>query len=215
MVAKMEEGEADLNAAGWAQPFDYTLWCMILGTIFFSGMVYWCLIRMKGKRNGSPNDDELEEQVGLVDATVSAAFNFTTQAEFEGSRLHMRFFAFSMSFLALVIITSYTANLTSFLVVERSRIYYNSLEEAVQQGARICVWRGSAGEEDLRSMYPTAKLVLRESTEELYDAVRAGDCDINIESIGDWDMNQRKRNLNPECNSEYSTCSMPYLDGGK
>lgn len=211
MVVKNTGSEYSTNKAnisGWAEPFARDLWLLIIAFIVVSGVVYWLMLRLDScatrSGTGSAEEDEEEERVTLVRATTDAAFNFTSHTHLPASnKTHVQIFAFSLSFLALVIITSYTANLTSFLVVDKKPHRYNSIEEAVRSGARICVWSGTASETRLKSMFPTAAFVPRSHEKESLQSLHNDICDVAVVSISGWSTYQRQTDVNGQCDLEW------------
>lgn len=199
----LSTGEA--NISGWAKPFGRDLWLLIIFSILVSGIVYWSMVRLgkTGGANASTMDPHDEELVTLVGATTASAFNFTSHTHLPAKKTHIQLFAFSLSFLALVVITSYTANLTSYLVVDKKPHRYNSIEEAVRSGARLCVWSGTASETRLNSMFPTASFVPRSDEKSSLQSLHDDTCDVAIVSISSWISYQRQSEVNGKCDLEW------------
>jgi len=95
------------------------------------------------------------------------------------SSLSMKFLIFGFSFLILMTVSCYVANLTVFLVQSRVTNTIDSMEQAIGNGLRICAH--PAIEVDLKAMWKAAKFVFNHDVAEyegLFQMYDAGKCDI-------------------------------------
>jgi hypothetical protein len=90
----------------------------------------------------------------------------------------------------VLILTSYTSNLTYMLVRRTNNVQYKNIDEAVQKGASMCMI--NARIEPLLALYPTAVIAAgpdgKPGFEERYDAfkaLQAGLCQVSLAQLED------------------------------
>jgi len=97
------------------------------------------------------------------------------------SSLSMKFLIFGFSFLILMTVSCYVANLTAFLVQSRVTNTIESMEQAIGNNLRICAH--AAIEVDLKAMWKGAQFVFNYDGTEyegLFQMYDAGKCDILV-----------------------------------
>lgn len=128
------------------------------------------------------------------------AITFTGQFEFKPSTNSARIFTASLAFWSLIIMSAYTANLASFLVVQNTpSITINTVEDAVRNNYRICVIQGTSSDEAMAKAYPEARVVKVSTEEENYSQLRNGMCDISLNTVSSWEEYRMNRNVNGDC----------------
>lgn len=206
MVAKRKEKSYENQKFlrilfAWLAPFSIGVWALIAFTILSSGLIYWMMERL------DPDLDQICSQKKYVSPAIHtffAALTFTGHYEFRPRTHASRLFSFSLSFWALVIMATYTANLASFLIVTKpDPITVNSLEEAVQKGFRLCTTMGFASETVVMKDFPTATFIRRKSERLTYEGVRENICDVAITNRDGWRTYEQNVNFNPDCNLEW------------
>ncbi|GFH57882.1 hypothetical protein CTEN210_14358 [Chaetoceros tenuissimus] len=111
--------------------------------------------------------------------------------------------SFSMSFFAMLLFASYTANLASFLVIEKTNmaVQVNTVNDIVQLGKSMCIWGTTAGEEIIRKTFPGATLVDHfRNDEEVLLGVKEGQCDYAIVSLASYNLFRGMEAVNDDCN---------------
>lgn len=111
----------------------------------------------------------------------------------------------SWSFFTLLTISAYTANLTTFLVVKNSpTATLQSMEDAVAQGAPICVFGPSVETVRLtRQLYPGMKLVEKQTMTGVIEAVMGGECAGGISTTATWSVDVGRKQMNPKCDLDF------------
>jgi len=196
--AKQKEPEDRLELWGWLEPFSTTVWFVIVATIFGSAAVYFALERI------DPNSDISEEQLTYMETVWMFGTAVTGQFEFAPKTNAARLFTFSISFWALLVISAYTANLAAFLVKRNQSvtIQLDTIEQAINNGKKMCVWKGSNTDISISKEYPAfadGKNYIRASQEGSYKKVLSGECDIVITEQATWDQFQVVRGINGNC----------------
>ena len=165
-----------LDLWSFLEPFETVLWLMIIATVIFSGLAYWLIEHW----NKSAESRELYTQP--IASIFYAAIAFTGHYQIAPRTHPARLLSFSLTFCALIVSSSYTANLASFLVSPRVYNYqYSTLEDVVANGATLCMQGGGILLETLKTEYPGIKIVGKESEKEIFSGLRLpisdGGCD--------------------------------------
>lgn len=108
---------------------------------------------------GDLHGKDVYSQISISLYLTTATFTSAGGQQFTPHSNAGRLFAFSWALWCLLTVSSYTANLASFLVVKRSAASgINSIQDAIQQNAQICVWGDAADYELMRAEFPLANL---------------------------------------------------------
>ena len=108
---------------------------------------------------GDLHGKDVYSQISISLYLTTATFTSAGGQQFTPHSNAGRLFAFSWALWCLLTVSSYTANLASFLVVKRSAASgINSIQDAIQQNAQICVWGNAADYELMRAEFPLANL---------------------------------------------------------
>ena len=196
-----EETQSDrFSDWGWLAPFDRAVWFMILVTIFLSSGVYWLLHRLDPLRRQTDMDP--------IETTWKFATAAAGQFEFDPQTGPSRLFTFSIAFWSLLIVTAYTANLASFLVIrsQKSGFQVQSVAQSVQLNRRMCVWRASQTDDSITKAFPTyasSPRFIRTSQRGVYEGLRNGECEIALTEMSTWDVFQNDQEVNPDCNLQW------------
>mmetsp|Transcript_9718 Transcript_9718/g.14976 ORF Transcript_9718/g.14976 Transcript_9718/m.14976 type:complete len:591 (-) Transcript_9718:22-1794(-) len=205
MVAKKEKDSKNNKFLyilfAWSNPFSVGVWIMIGITILLSGFIYWIMEKI------DPETDQIcsqKEYLSPAMHTFLAAQSFTGHFEFKPRTHAARLFSLSLSFWALVIGASYTANLASFLVVTKmDSDTIDTVETAVRKGLRLCTVKGFASEAVVMKRFPNTKFVRRSTELTLYQGVREEICDIAITQRDSWRTYQQLPAFNGDCDLEW------------
>ena len=110
------------NLSGFTEPFTVKLWIVIIILINVVLLCMWMLerlspygLRERGKRNKDNCTFSLEETMWFTWSLILSSFDVEIRPKSTGTRC----IAVCFSFCLLILITSYTANLAAFLVVEQ------------------------------------------------------------------------------------------------
>ncbi len=108
--------------------------------------------------------------------------------------------SFSMAFFSVLIVSAYTANLASFLVVQKaSNVQINTVNDIMKIGGSICVYRSTSVEDELRRTYPNALLVPKNDDKDVMMGVVDGSCDYGILALASYELNKGISEVNSDC----------------
>ena len=187
----------------FAAPFTPQLWAFFCLTTVLTAIAYLFLERRKNQtdiRPGAPLYEKVGNIVylGFVQATGGGGYDPST-----GSG---KLVLLSYSFLILLVVSAYTANLATFLVtpdvpsgVDRSgmTVSYASLETAVDAGAKVCVYDGTPAHEWLLENHPDADVVPTASVP--HSGLAAGECDVAVATELNYQFALVDEELNKGC----------------
>ena len=174
-------------------PFTTWLWFAIAVSSCFSGFVYWLLERLNANSDMGYGVENPISTVFHAAMTVVGHFNFhpaTTAA---------KLLSFSWCFYCLICGSAYTANLASFLVARSNTARIESIDEAVQLKAPVCIQAAGIEDETLTARYPTINLVRKTTQEEVFQALLNGDCLIAATQASAFEVHQRNADINVDC----------------
>lgn len=194
MVGLEQTGSSELELWSFLDPFSIGVWVMIGVTIVVSGLVYWFLDWF------DTDSDSLELDKRPGQSMFLAALTFTGHFEFRPESRSAQIFTVSLSFWALIMMSAYTANLASYLVVQNTpSVEINSISDAVVNGYRMCVVRSTSPDNALSKAWPEAKIVRTQTELEMFERVRNGTCEVLFTSISGWKEYKEDKTVNGDC----------------
>jgi ABC-type amino acid transport substrate-binding protein len=111
---------------------------------------------------------------------------------------------FSLTLLGLLVVSVYTANLASFLVVQRQPTYrVETIRQAVLVGAPICVRDKVDAQEYINDKYPTAILRSQPTEADVYLALQAKECEVAAVPLSEFRIYERDAEVNKGCSLEW------------
>lgn len=116
----------------------------------------------------------------------------------------------------MLISAAYTANLASLLVVRSAgEPVVTDIEDAMQRGLKICVHGTSYSETYLKQTYPGIEpLLVPTAKDELYSALRGGECELMVAYKQSFDTSTRRPEDNPTCTLQWQGRKIqPLMDG--
>lgn len=144
-----------------------------------------------------------------------SAITFTGQFEFKPTTNSARIFTASLAFWSLIVMSAYTANLASFLVVQNTpSITIDTLGDAVRNNYQICVLENSNADEAVTKAYPGARIVRTPSEQETYTQLREGMCDIALNTVSSWQEYRMDRSVNGDCRLTWIGRNLRQGEGG-
>jgi hypothetical protein len=168
------------------------VWLVIIATYIFSGICYR-FIHKFGKGEDVNN-------TGTKGINLFSSFMYINQQhEFSPKSNAGRIFAFSMSFFSMLVISSYTANLVSFLVLREKKLFVPSYKEAEGGQHPVCVWKDTSAHNFLLEHYPDSVFVELETKDEMYDSLNQGKCTIVSDTAWSWQEYERNKKFNKKC----------------
>lgn len=179
----------------WSQPFTASVWFLLLFTMIITGIVSMML------------DPQLREKTEttthyLLSNVHASLIVFTGHMDLDPNTHAGQLVSFSLSFFAMLMLSAYTANLASFLVIEKASlaVQVNTIGDIVRLQKSMCVYKQSATQEAVASVYKDAIFVERENDKDALIGLRDDDCDFAILGISSWEELEKSPEVNEGCN---------------
>ncbi|CAB9499480.1 expressed unknown protein [Seminavis robusta] len=193
-----EEIADEINFANWLRPYEPQVWALTIFTVILSGLVYQWIEWLQDERDGRSLWVWWQENWYL------SCLNFTQAYEYQPTSLAGRLFGVSMAIWALVMTATYTANLASLLV---DRVPVGFVVETVDQvavyGFKICVWEGTYADVLIKTNYPSATRIQKQTEEGLYEGLHRGECEYAANAKASFDKHRHTRERNPFCDLQW------------
>eukprot|EP00546_Thalassionema_frauenfeldii_P015463 CAMPEP_0178929458 /NCGR_PEP_ID=MMETSP0786-20121207/20608_1 /TAXON_ID=186022 /ORGANISM="Thalassionema frauenfeldii, Strain CCMP 1798" /LENGTH=481 /DNA_ID=CAMNT_0020605711 /DNA_START=445 /DNA_END=1890 /DNA_ORIENTATION=+ len=198
IVGKKIESRSQLLFGTFLLPFHAGVWIMILVTIVLSGTVYWILDVLDRR------SDKRRLHKDPIENIFITGVAFTTHFEFKPRTKIAWGFALSVSFWSMIVASAYTANLASFLVRQNTPyLQIDSVEDAVNNGKKICVLEGTGVEQRLTSDFrdQDANFIQKSIKSEIFQAVLDDECEFAAVAKDYWETH--KQSLDLSCKLEW------------
>ena len=176
---KKDETVADILAKPFS-PFDVVLWMWIIAYVAFSALVTAI--------TDTHNLDDFENP-GFVPRYFKSFFLNATGyvkggPENSPKSVPARVATWGFGFFCMIVLTSYTANLASLLVAQRTANTIDSIEAAIE--ARLPLCNLGALMNEFKTLYPAANFVACGDEHEMLVRAHTGDCGAFVNSNGHW-----------------------------
>ncbi|CAF4488151.1 unnamed protein product, partial [Rotaria sp. Silwood2] len=176
---------SQLNFLFFLKPFSWTLWLLILGTVFYASILIWFFQPKNADTQG--NDKEyltIEQSISYTICIILGKgpfFNVSTRAG--------RFLTYGLHALQIILLAIYTASLLASIIIENFKPTISGIDD-IRNGKilpnRIGILVGSQAEEyylnsisqDKKDYYPL------KTANEVYTSLIDGDIDVAIWSNG-------------------------------
>jgi len=187
----------------WCQPFTIGVWLSLLGTLLVSAFVA-ILLEENNTRQSMFNRNSFRSKFNSWSITSNlykSFMAFTGHLDMQPNTRPGAIVSLSLSFFAVLMLSAYTANLASFLVIENSttRAEIEEIADIVANGMSMCVIKDGAKHEILKDFYPNAKFVTSTTEEAVYLDLGNGMCDYAISGVSAWREFERKQSANAGC----------------
>lgn len=198
MVRKVKEIDDSFQLIALLMPFTWGVWLLILAIIIITGLVYYAIEYI------GCDGDTKKMELTLRESLFQAFLNMTGHSLHDPKQPGTRLITCTTCFLFLVLLASYTANLTSFLVIKNTPdLVINDIQDVIKNNLRVCVLRSSTSETFMRERYETARLVEKETIEKSYLGLDSEECDVVLTTIGTWTKNKGNIVYNKDCRKEW------------
>ena len=205
MLITVEESHRKNSYWNFLLPFSGYLWFAILGSVLFQGFLSAFLEKLEMGENPLSNLYKL--------STHSLTLSYHTWGSYIGAgtithvKTSTKILNVGYMVVVFVLVSTYTANMASFLLVQATtKIGVSSIEQAVQERASVCVIAGSNAQSQLATFYPGVRIVTfpdvssAADTHIMYRRLREGACDAAVSAKIDWQTNVVLKKSNPLCN---------------
>ena len=198
IVQPVSKTNKEFNLWNFLDPFHGGLWLTLVCTIVATGLVYYVL------ELWNHNSDEPDLECNPIISIFYAAVTYTGHYELNPQTHPSRLVGFSFTFWTLIVVSSYTANLASFLVSQGGlKFKYGTIDKILQNNAHVCVQKGGAVESFLMKQYPNLILVPKFPDEEMMKSLRykrnEGGCDVVAHQRYTFQIYRNFRETNPDC----------------
>ena len=173
-------------------PFTSIVWLLIFCTIIVSGIVYHIIDY--AIHRGNPEEGER-----LGGNLFKTALAFMCDNTFDPKFAANRILIVSISFLSLILVAAYTANLATFLVNNNQKRNIDTFEDVIKFEYRVCVHRGTQNVILVQSEYPKARYVEKATLLEVYQGVSNKECQVGLTTVEDYKTYQNRIEYNPNC----------------
>lgn len=183
-------------------PFTNRLWMVILAIIVSNGVLHWLI---------DPSHHR-EKHITLFRSLYLSLVTFTGKESMEPEKPAGSVLGGTYSFIVLVIVAFYTANLASMSTSRSIKVgLLTSLETAGNDP--ICVLTGSTAAAVVQTYYPSVQLVQRNSVTELMDALNEQTCFGAVMTQSDWDVAQLQSESHRNCDVDVVGHSIRTFNG--
>ena len=166
----------------WSDPFTPGVWLLLLVTLIFTGCV--ALYLDPNSRGGKFPTFDI-----LLSNLQTSLIAFTGSIELHPSTHAAKAVSLSLSFFAMLMLSAYTANLASFLVIEKSSVALevNTVGDIVKFGKTICIDGSAAPREAIEQDYPNAIFIEKNGDEDSLLGLKNDECDYAILGLSSWE----------------------------
>jgi Ligand-gated ion channel len=179
-------------------PFHLTLWLGATLAVLVTGIVYWIL------EIWNVDADERQLECKPLASIFYAAITFTGHNELQPQTHPARLVGFSFTLWALIVGSSYTANLAGFLVSPRVAVFKAAtIQDVLKTKAYVCVQEGGAISKLLTTKYPSINLVPKSPDQAIFEGLRqprsSGGCDAVAHEYNTYEIYEHLREVNSDC----------------
>jgi len=187
-----QKGGAVINWWSWKEPFSNNVWMIIVLTIIVSAIFYTIFESPTQPR-------KMGHSLYGMAMSLSQRFEFIPRTR-AGQILWL-----GITFWSLIITSTYTANLAGFFINVQPDLRIESIDDALTRGLSICVQEDYLSHVYMLRTYPQAKLVAKSGEEHNGDirGLLAGDCNLALSSVNEWDEAKINKEFNGDCNLEW------------
>jgi Ligand-gated ion channel len=198
LIQKSSQNKTMVNLWSFLDPFHPSLWGGVVLAIIVTGIVYWVL------EIWNVDADERQLECKPVASIFYAAITFTGHYELRPQTHPARLVGFSFTFWALIVASSYIANLAGFLVSPRVVVFkYSTIDDVRNSKAYVCVQEGGAISKVLASKYPGMRVVPKSPDQAIFEGLRLphdqGGCDVIAHQYNTYEIYEHLREVNEDC----------------
>lgn len=185
----------------WNRPFTVDVWLAIVGTIIITGFFLYLI----QEHLSQTADGATSRGMNVFECayTISQCFMlFTGHFNVEPKTKSAQLLGISMAFFTLLIVSAYTANLVSFLVVENTvnnALQIESVTDIFRLQKSMCIFGGTSTQIQIQSLNSDAIFKKYPSDDESLLGLKNGECDYAILGKSGWDIFERKASINGAC----------------
>lgn len=182
-------------------PFKREVWFLIGITVLITALLTFLIDYIDGRRLGKKSQEKPSLSMTCFNTSMALLGQLP---DYNPKSVPTAIITFSSALMFVLVLSSYTANLTSFLVVSRqSKESVSDLNDIVGRDKRICVKLGTAMDTYVTTAFPSYKKIKRILVRnEMYMALNDGKCDYLFTTKDVWNAKKFDIKANPDCNLE-------------
>jgi hypothetical protein len=197
-IVQSSQSKRVVDLWSFLDPFHLTLWLGATLAVVITGIVYWIL------EIWNVDADERQLECKPLASIFYAAITFTGHNELQPQTHPARLVGFSFTFWALIVGSSYTANLASFLVSPRVAVFKAAtIQDILKTKAYVCVQEGGAISKLLTTKYPSVNLVPKSPDQAIFEGLRqprsSGGCEAVAHEYNTYEIYEHLREVNFDC----------------
>mmetsp|Transcript_18546 Transcript_18546/g.27819 ORF Transcript_18546/g.27819 Transcript_18546/m.27819 type:complete len:572 (-) Transcript_18546:378-2093(-) len=185
------------NFFSWSAPFGLGVWLFLVATLILTAFIYM-LLEESDWRTYSVAIFCDKVFIYLYKAFLAFCGHVDINAQTKAGGL----VSISLSFFALLMLSSYTANLVGFLVQQKIETNSNiqTVEDIVNAGLTMCILGDSAKHQVIKQSFPNSVLHEVPTEKDVFVALNKGLCNYAITAASAWEEFERSDEINSKCN---------------
>jgi hypothetical protein len=194
LVAKDEGIEAEVYLFGLFRPFTKGVWVLAWATVIVSGIVHQILEYWSNKQ------EDRSPWQWFMDSHYLSLLNATQNYEYAPNSASGRIFGVSMAMWSLVMTATYTANLASLLIKQRStQLLVDTIEKVAALGVPICTHSNTNADIIIETEFEKVIRIPKATKLEAYEALQLRECGLLAGQLDGWLGYQVNNRYNSEC----------------
>eukprot|EP00403_Amphidinium_massartii_P004114 CAMPEP_0178378160 /NCGR_PEP_ID=MMETSP0689_2-20121128/4284_1 /TAXON_ID=160604 /ORGANISM="Amphidinium massartii, Strain CS-259" /LENGTH=499 /DNA_ID=CAMNT_0019998223 /DNA_START=72 /DNA_END=1567 /DNA_ORIENTATION=+ len=213
-----EEEETSLqdDLTAWSLPFTPALWMTFVAVSIGTAFLYFGLEAEKNTEDlGGHHRGAFTR---FLDAQYLGLVLFTQSGGYAPHTGWGKLLVLTYSFMILLLISSYTANLAATLVTVSRAKGCSNLDLCLAQGKKVCVQRATAYDEWLTTSnaFPYLRNDARvvRTNDEPFTGLAEGRCEVVLESKESFEASLLRSDVNADCNLEQVGSDLKHFLGG-
>jgi hypothetical protein len=209
LVGFKEDESNNSDLWTWTLPFNRDLWIAIAITVVVSGILYEVVEVMGPATETKPR--EWHPGKGIFGALLIVMQHFHINPRTRGGKL----LSLSLAFWSLIVVTTYTANLASFFVIQNApSSQIQTVDDAINAEMSMCLWKDTASHEFLLENFPKGTYVPISGQFGIFEGLLDGTCGLVVATLDQWEQAEIDKTINKHCNLERIGRVINFQDAG-
>lgn len=190
----------------WSAPFTASVWFSLIVILVVSGLVCYYIEGGDLGTYGVISHGATSHDQSIVSRAISTIYDcfvvFTGHLDIHPTTHAGRVVSLSLSFFTVLMLAAYTANLTSFLVIQNAAfaLKIESVGDIVRLSKSICVLNTGAPQAALQSDFSNAIIIEKDNDKDTILGLQNDECDYALIGRSGWEQYERIEATNGKCN---------------